>query len=139
MLTSADITRNGMDFSISVMTEKVGKVKGEDKPDILPIPRELALDLSDYIKNNGIKPHDLIFPFTRQTAFRQVQSSARSAGLINWKQIHPHSFRHGFIYDKVGKNINPMVVAKLARHTRIQTTMGYYTPTEADLRRAIEK
>lgn len=141
ILTPNDVLRDSLDFSLNVWTEKVGKSKvaGEDKPDKLPLPREIGLEFYDFIKSTGIKPHERIFPFSRQTAYRQVQACARRAGLINWKQIHPHSFRHGFVYDKVKKNINPMVVAKLARHTRIQTTMGYYTPTEADLRQAMER
>lgn len=138
-LKASDVRRDGLDFNLLVWTEKVGKKKGENKPDSLPIPRELGLDLYDYIKTQGIKPGDRLFPISRTTAWRQVKDCAKRAGLPNLSEIHPHSFRHGFVYDKVGKKIHPYVLSKLARHRDLKTTLGYYTPTEDDLRQAMEQ
>ena len=37
-LTTVSLQRDGMDYRLPVMTEKAGKVKGQSKPYILPIP-----------------------------------------------------------------------------------------------------
>jgi integrase len=131
-----------MDFSLRVYTEKVEdkrKKIDERKPDILPIPRLFGLDLTDYLRNNGISGQMQMFPFHRATAWRQVQACAQRSGLPNWRDIHPHSFRHGFIYDKASKGVHPYVLSSLARHRDLKTTMGYYKPTENDLREAMER
>ena len=141
-LRVSDVRRDGLDFSLSVYTEKIAprtKRLEERKPDILPIPRSLGLDLYDYIKNQGLKPSDRLFPLHRSSAWRHVQSCARRAGLPHWRDIHPHSFRHGFIYDKASKGVHPYVLSKLARHRELRTTLGYYKPTFNDLREAMER
>ncbi len=136
-LTKADLKRNGFDYSLQVWTEKVGKKKDLSKPDILPIPRDFALDLQDYI-NQHVKGNQL-FPMHRTTAWRQVKNCARLANLTNWKAIRPHFFRHGFVYDKASKGVHPYVLSKLARHQELKTTMGYYQPSDNDLREAMER
>jgi integrase len=137
-LTTASLQRDGLDFKLLVMTEKVGKIKGESNPDILPIPHIFGLDLTDYIRQY-CTPGSLLFPISRSTAWRQIQKCGERAGLTNWREIHPHSFRHGFIYARASKGVHPYVLSKLARHRDLKTTLGYYRPTEADLRSAMEK
>ncbi len=147
LIRACDLRRVDLDFTLLIYTEKLKETKAkgrkrtieERKPDELPIPRLFGLDLNDYIKNQGIHGTDRVFPFTRVTAWRAVQKAARDAGLPNWRDIHPHSFRHGFIYDKAGKNVHPYVLSKLARHRDLKTTLGYYHPTEKDLRQAMEQ
>ena len=135
-LTKSSVRRSGSDYSLAVMTEKVGKTK-ESKPDIIPIPRGFALDLQDYM-NEHIEGGKL-FPLHRATAWRQIQRCAKDAGMVNWREVHPHSFRHGFVYDKAKKGVHPYTLSKLARHRDLRTTLGYFQPNEADLREAIEK
>jgi integrase len=137
-LTTTSLQRDGMDYKLLVMSEKVGKIKGQSKPDVLPISHIFALDLVDYIRKY-CKEGDYLFPIHRVTAWRQIQKCAKEAGLINWKEIHPHSFRHGFIYDKASKGVHPYVLSRLARHRDLRTTLGYYRPTDRDLRNAMEK
>jgi len=136
-LKASDVIRDGFNFSIQVMTEKVGKLE-TSKPDILPLPRNMGLELYDYIKTSGIKPSEKLFDMHRSTAWRQIQRCAKDAGLSHWKEIHPHSFRHGFIYDKASKGVQPYLLSKLARHRELNTTLGYYQPTENDMRQAME-
>lgn len=134
-LSVKDMHQGGYDFSLTVVREK----RRNKKPDVLPIPRELGYDLVEYINSQDLKPSNRFFPISRTTAWRQVQSCAKLAGLENWKDIHPHSFRHGFVYDKVKKGINPYVLSKLAGHVNINSTLYYYHPTMDDLREAMEK
>lgn len=136
-LRAIDVEREGFDFSLMVWTEKVGK-REDSKPDKLPIQRNLGLELYDYIKTTGIKARENLFKMHRSTAWRQVQRCAREAGLSNWGDIHPHSFRHGFIYDKATKGVPPYLLSSLARHRDLNTTLGYYKPTQDDLRKAME-
>jgi integrase len=140
LLRVSDIRRDGLNFSLTVYTEKLGQGKKleERKPDLLPIPRSYGLDLYDYIQSQGLKGTDRLFPMHRATAWRQVQACARRAGLPNWRDIHPHSFRHGFIYDKASKGVHPYILSRLARHRELKITLGYYQPTEDDLRQAME-
>ena len=137
-LTTVSLQREGMDYKLLVWTEKVGKVKGQSKPDALPVPHMLGLDLTDYIRQH-CSPGSLLFPIHRSNAWRQIQKCAKLAGLPNWREIHPHSFRHGFIYDKASKGVHPYVLTKLARHRDLKTTLGYFRPTDADLRQAMER
>ena len=134
-LLAKDCRQNGNDFSLSVTREKRQKDK---KPEWLPVPRELGYDIKDYINQLDLRPSDKLFNIHRSSAWRQVRLYARKAGLENWQDIHPHSFRHGFVYDKVKKGINPYVLSRLAGHININSTLHYYHPTEADLRQAME-
>jgi integrase/recombinase XerD len=137
-LTTVSLQRDGMDFKLQVMTEKAGKIKGQSKPDALPIPHMLGLDLVDYIRQH-CSPGNLLFPIHRSTAWRQIRKCAELSGLPNWREIHPHSFRHGFVYDKASKGVHPYVLTKLARHRDLKTTLAYYRPTDKDLRDAMER
>jgi len=137
-LTTVSLQRDGMDFKLQVMTEKAGKIKGQSKPDALPIPHMLGLDLVDYIRQH-CSSGSLLFPIHRSTAWRQIRKCAALSGLPNWREIHPHSFRHGFVYDKASKGVHPYVLTKLARHRDLKTTLGYYRPTDKDLRDAMER
>lgn len=138
-IETTDVQRNGFDFGILIKREKQTKGKKQEfqKVELLPVSRDFGLDLYDYIKTEGITGR--LFPANRSTYWRQIQKCAHKAGLANWKEIHPHSFRHGFIYDKAKKGVHPYVLSKLAGHTQLKTTMGYYQPTENDLRQAMEK
>ena len=144
-IKACDIVREGLDFSVLVYREKQFK-NSKKKPrkapepeqDKVPIPRDFGLDLYDYAIREGIKGQQRLFPANRSTYWRQVRECAKRAGIPNWHKVHPHSFRHGFVYDKAMKGVHPYVLSKLAGHSQLKTTMEYYQPTEADLRKAVE-
>lgn len=144
-IRACDVQRNGLDFNVIVYREKQFKTskkkkqKPEVKPESLPVSRDYGLDLYDYIKNEGIKGEDRLFPANRTTYWRQIQKCAMNANIVNWQEVHPHSFRHGFVYDKARKGVHPYVLSKLAGHTQLKTTMEYYQPSDLDLRNAMEK
>jgi len=139
-LTATSLIREGYNYTLLVMSEKKRRKAGEiPLPDKLPIPQQLGIELDEYIKDNRIKPKQLLFPAHRSTYWRQIRACAKHAGLPNWDKIHPHSFRHGFVYDKASKGVHPYVLSKLARHDDLKTTLGYYQPTQDDLRKAINQ
>jgi len=129
-----DLEHNKFEFTLVVVRLK----KRNLKPERLPISRELGTDLYDYIQATALKPNDRIFPGHENTYRYQVKVCARRAGLPNWREVHPHSFRHGFVYHKVKANIHPFVLSKLVGHSNLSGTLRYYQPTEADLRQAME-
>lgn len=140
-LTVKDIQREGVFFSLAVQTEKLGRKKDGQAPEIdrLPLPREFGLELWEYVVNEGLHGKDHLFPANRSTYWRQIQQCAKKAGLPNWQKIHPHSFRHGFVYAKASQGVHPYILSKLARHRDLRTTLGYYQPSQDDLRQAMEK
>lgn len=146
-LTAGCLIPDGFDFVLNVTREKQVRNKSRRKKKVvlpvlterLPIARELGLDMKEYIKDNSIGVEQRLFPGHRTTYWRQIQKCARIAGIPNCQDIHPHSFRHGFIYDKANKGIHPYVLSRLAGHKSLRTTMEYYQPTENDLRQAMEK
>ncbi len=134
-LTARDVRRVGLDYSLNITRSK----KRKATPELLPIPRDLGQALDDYIQSADLKPSAQLFP-GHENAYRyQVRECARKAGIENWQKIHPHSFRHGFVYDKAQKGVHPYVLSKLTGHSSLGITLQYYQPTEADLRAAIER
>ena len=133
-LQAKDVRRTGLDYSLYITRSK----KAKATPELLPVPRELGQALDDYIQAADLKPSAKLFP-GHENAYRyQVRECARRAGIENWQQVHPHSFRHGFVYDKAQKGVHPYVLSKLTGHSSLGITLQYYQPTEADLRQAIE-
>ena len=51
----------------------------------------------------------------------------------------PHMFRHGRVYHLAQQGTHPFVIAKIVGHTDLQTTMGYFHPSEDDLLEAMER
>ena len=100
--------------------------------DFLELLKGVKQALDDLIQAADVKTSASLFP-GHENAYRdQVRQLARKAGLENWKYIHPHSFRHGFVYDKAKKGVHPYVLSKLTGHSSLGITLQYYQPTEAD-------
>ena len=144
-IRSCDVQRNGYEYSILVTRgkqQKRTKKKRElavVKSELLPVARVFGLDLYDYIKSNSIKGEQRLFPAHRSTYWRQIRECARRANIPTWRDVHPHSFRHGFVYDKAKRGVHPYTLSRIAGHTQLGTTMEYYQPTQEDLRNAMEK
>jgi len=139
---TGDSLVNGGPSSYTLIVHSLKKHRGkkEDtvKPDRLPVQSDFGEELRRYIANNKIRPRQRIFPSVRSTYWRQIQKCARDAGVENWRSVHPHSFRHGFVYYKATQGVHPYILSRLARHEDIRTTLGYYEPSDEDLRKAME-
>ena len=134
-LQAKDVRRVGIDYSLSITRSK----KRKAQPELLPIPLELGQSPDDYIQGADLKPSAWLFPGHENSYRYQVRVLARKAGLKNWHKIHPHSFRHGRVYNLASKGIHPYTLSKLMGHSSLGITLQYYQPTEADLREAIER
>lgn len=133
-LTARDVRRTGLHYSLNIIRSK----KRKAQPELLPIPRELGQALDDYIQVVDLKPSAYLFPGHENSYRYEVRICAKRAGIENWQKIHPHSFRHGRVYDLASKGTHPYTLSKLMGHSSLGITLQYYQPTEADLRAAIE-
>jgi len=134
-LRARDLVFVGMDYNLSVTRAKKKKAKNEE----LPLPKNFGSELYNYIRDNKLDPANKLFP-GHENAYRyQVRECAKRARLNNWQTIHPHMFRHGFVYHKAQQGIHPYVVSKLCGHSSLGITMAYYQPSQSDLREAMEK
>ena len=79
-------------FTLWVIREKKGK---NTKQERLPIPQELGRILKDYCQ------------------------AAKAAGLQDWQRVHPHQFRHSFIYSKVSQGTYPLILAQMVGHSSL--------------------
>jgi integrase/recombinase XerD len=134
-LIARDVRRTGLDYSLNITRSK----KAKAAPELLPIPRELGQALDDYVQSADLKPSTKLFPGHENTYRYQVRELARKAGIENWQKVHPHSFRHGRVYNLASKGTHPYTLSKLMGHSSLGITLQYYQPTEADLREAIER
>jgi integrase/recombinase XerC len=127
---------DSMDGPILIITrEKKGDNTHTER---LPIPAELGRTLKDYYQAARLQPNDKLFPGHDNSYRYQLRQAAKDAGIDYWQHIHPHMFRHGFIYYQVSKGTHPLVLTQLVGHSSLAVTQGYYQPQESDLRKAME-
>ncbi|MBA4495070.1 tyrosine-type recombinase/integrase [Paenactinomyces guangxiensis] len=72
---------------------------------------------------------------TRQGLHYLIKKYLDSIGLVDYSS---HSLRHSFCRNLVDANQPLQVIAQLAGHESLETTRRYITPSEIDLRRAVE-
>ena len=106
----------------------------------VPMPKELREYLSDYLVDNaGVQ---WLFGSQRgeQLTVKGVQYLCsvigKKAGIEN---LTPHVLRHTYCHDLVSKSVAIEIVAKLAGHSKIETTMLYTLPGEQEMQEAVEK
>ncbi|MBN6192909.1 tyrosine-type recombinase/integrase [Aneurinibacillus sp. BA2021] len=72
---------------------------------------------------------------TRQGVHYLIKKYLDSIGLVDYSA---HSLRHSFCRNLVDAHQPLQVIAQLAGHESLETTRRYITPSESDLRRAVE-
>lgn len=106
----------------------------------VPLPKELRECLTEYLlENAGIQ---WLFGSQRgaQITVKGVQHLCAAIGKkANIKNLTPHVLRHTYCHDLVSKGISIELVAKLAGHAKIETTMIYTQPGEQEMQAAVEK
>lgn len=99
----------------------------------VPIGPDLASELRLYIKTT--KRRGSIFSANRFSAFRTIRNLGRK---VLHRDISPHHFRHGKVYDMIQRGTHPLVVSRALGHASINSALNYFHPTEIDLRTALE-
>ena len=101
----------------------------KDRMIVLPfIVKEKIKNLIDIEK---LKEEDFIFISNRKRKYsvRSVQQiirkSAKKSGLKNWKEVHPHTFRHSFATQLISNGYDVSQVQGILGHKSPETSMIY--------------
>jgi site-specific recombinase XerD len=127
-----------------VISERKGTltVRGKgNKTRTIPMPSDLRNCLGEYLVEERAAAEwlfdsqrgDQISPKGVQHLCATIGEKAKVDGLT------PHVLRHTFCHDLVAQGVNVFLVAKLAGHVKIETTMIYAQPGEEELQAAVEK
>lgn len=109
--------------------------KGKDR--IIILTQELARELRKYCRDHHIKSGRL-FNLSEVTIWRKMKSIAGSAK-VNKSIVHAHSFRHLFAKEFMEEYNNPMDLADILGHSRLETTRIYTRSTNEEKRKKLEK
>ena len=128
------------------MGERSGKVtvlhgKGNKRADV-PLMMSIARKwVSEWIECAGLVGSDSLFCVTVRTAQRSVTEAGAAAGIPG---LSAHDLRHTYLKRTVdGKNskdgqpVPLQIVKKLARHSRLETTLRYVEPSWAEMEAAV--
>ena len=99
----------------------------------LPIQDGLKGDIGAYIAMKGLKKDDILFPFTRQTAYLIARNAVKVSG-IETDRAHPHTFRHSFAVHCILSSIPVVVLQQWLGHANIQNTLIYLQVLGRDTR-----
>lgn len=128
-----DIIRDGERYRLDIIEKKTGK------------KREFTVlnDIYNYIKmftlENGIKPHEIIFPITERQVQKQLRIVCEYLGEA-YTDVSTHSFRKFFatnIY--VNNNYNIVIVQRLLQHSSPEITQKYIGIEQKDVEQALQK
>ena len=106
---------------------------------VLPvvIPPALLNDLFGYAIRLELAYDQLLFPISRQQAWRLLQRYCRLAGLE--RHVWLHLFRHGFAVNVLKQIPNFVVLQDQLGHKSIETTRRYVRVIMPDVRVVLEK
>jgi site-specific recombinase XerD len=112
-----------------------------NKQRVVPIPNDLRKALGEYLTAErasckwlfGSQRGDQL---SYDGVYQLCVALGKKAGV---EGLTPHVLRHTYCHDLVSKGIRLEMVAKLAGHSKIETTMIYTQPGEEELQSAVEK
>ena len=109
------------------------KAKNPAPPKLVPLPLELVKDLRTYI---GARKQGRIFELSESRVEQMTRFYAKRAGVIDWKLVHPHRFRH-FTTTQIARKHGVLAARDIARHANISTTNRYISELPEDEKRKI--
>jgi len=109
------------------------KAKNPAPPKLVPLPLELVKELRDF---TGTRKNGRIFEISESRVEQMTRFYAKRAGVIDWKLVHPHRFRH-FTTTQVARKFGVLAARDIARHANISTTNRYIAELPEDERRKI--
>lgn len=109
------------------------KEKNPAPPKLIPLPLELVKDLRAYI---GTRKQGRIFEISESRVEQMTRIYAKRAGVIDWKMVHPHRFRH-YTTTHIARKYGILAGRDIARHKNVSTTNRYVAELPDEEKRAI--
>ncbi|BDC36016.1 MAG: hypothetical protein EF806_03345 [Candidatus Methanoliparum thermophilum] len=110
---------------------KIEQSKG-NKDRYVPITEDLLNRIKKYLIDKKTRS-DYIFNITRVRIFQIVKMYAKKSGL-DYKNIHPHTFRHSFAVYFLKRGGNLRALQKILGHSDLATTQKYLDLTLSDIK-----
>ena len=126
-----DIIKDGDRYRLDMTEQKTGKKRTFT---VLP---EMYSYIKIYCLENGIKPHEVIFPITERAVQKQLKAVCDYLGI---EGVSTHSFRKFFatnIY--VNNNFNIVIVQRLLQHSTPEVTQKYIGIESKEIEDALQK
>ena len=98
-----------------------------------PLPKDLVVELRGYV---GTRKQERIFEISESRVEQMTRFYAKRAGVIDWKLVHPHRFRH-YMTTQVARKYGVIAARDIARHANISTTNRYIAELPEDEKRKI--
>ena len=130
LLTKDDIISKEDGYYIRIKRLK----KKKPRVTILPLKFDLGLEISRYILHFNIQ--DKLFNITRQAVWSWLRNLSKE---VLGREIHPHHFRHGRVYDLIKKNAHWVEIVKLLDWEDPRLLLKYFHPTDKDMRDLLER
>lgn len=102
---------------------------GKDR--IIVLPRIVREKIKNLIEIEKLSEDDYIFITNREKKYsvrsiqQLIRKSAKISGLKNWKEIHPHTFRHSFATQLISNGYDVSQVQGILGHKSPETSMIY--------------
>jgi integrase/recombinase XerD len=122
-------------WRVTVTAGKGGKWR------MIPMNPDLITAYKEWIEQRGQLETDRLFvtrkgtPITRQGIHDQLKKYFL---VLDDKEVSAHCLRHTFCKSLIDQGVDIQNVAALAGHESIETTRRYTTPSEKELRKAVE-
>ncbi|WP_124728132.1 tyrosine-type recombinase/integrase [Staphylospora marina] len=108
---------------------------------MVPMNPDLIKAYQEWMKHRSNPETDRLFvtrdgkPMSRQNIHQQLE---RYFKVLDDKEVSAHCLRHTFCKSLIDQKVDIQNVAALAGHESIETTRRYTTPSEKELRKAVE-
>jgi len=109
------------------------KEKNPAPPAMVPLSKSLILELRDFV---GKRKEGRIFEISESRVEQMTRFYAKRAGVIDWKLVHPHRFRH-FTTTQIARKYGVIAGRDIARHKNIGTTNRYIAELPEEEKRSI--
>jgi site-specific recombinase XerC len=109
------------------------KEKNPAPPAKVPLPLELVKELREF---TGTRKNGRIFEISESRVEQMTRFYAKRAGVIDWKLVHPHRFRH-FTTTQIARKHGVVAARDIARHRNVSTTNRYISELPEEEKRKI--
>ena len=131
------------DINIKTGNLTLWQSKKSDDPELVHIPEQLIKSISQWSRENKLKPKDYLIrsqkggSLSRIQIYRSIKDNARRIGIK--KRITTHSFRRSRATHLLDGGLPLEKVSRFLRHNRLESTMVYLKISINDLKKDIAK